>query len=88
MNAAIRGIIPYEFAASQTGRSGVANHRQYWNWDRYADDPLNSPLFNGDDASMGGNGEYEAYGGIDVARGQTMAQFQGGGCVVKGPFKE
>lgn len=29
--------------------------QQYWNWDRYAADPENSPLFNGNATSIGGN---------------------------------
>jgi hypothetical protein len=37
---------------------------------------------------MGGNGEFEEYGGISVGREQTMEQAGGGGCVKKGPFKE
>jgi tyrosinase len=28
---------------------------QYWNWDRYAKDPANSPLFNGNASSLSGN---------------------------------
>lgn len=39
---------------------------QYWNWDRYARDPINSPLFNGNETSMGGNGAKVTYRGIPM----------------------
>jgi tyrosinase len=34
---------------------GYQGAMPYWNWDRYADDLFNSPLFNGDATSLGGN---------------------------------
>ncbi|KAH7320731.1 hypothetical protein B0I35DRAFT_477288 [Stachybotrys elegans] len=34
---------------------GYTGFQPYWNWDRYANDPENSPLFNGDEASLSGN---------------------------------
>ncbi|KAG9253025.1 uncharacterized protein F5Z01DRAFT_658993 [Emericellopsis atlantica] len=34
---------------------GYKGFQPYWNWDRYADDPVNSPLFNGNASSIGGN---------------------------------
>ncbi|TPX18286.1 uncharacterized protein E0L32_002795 [Thyridium curvatum] len=34
---------------------GYAGFQPYWNWDRYAKDPANSPLFNGNASSLGGN---------------------------------
>lgn len=57
---------------------------QYWDWSKYAAAPQNSPLFNGDDYSMGGNG-------APVAHAANSFSFTpaglGGGCVTKGPFK-
>lgn len=39
---------------------------QYWNWGRYAADPLDSPLFSGDDFSLSGNGLSVPHRGIIV----------------------
>lgn len=61
------------------------------NYDRYAQDPINSPLFNGNASSMGGNGEYDPnYIGVRQ-NGRTpnlIASGGGGGCVKSGPFSE
>jgi len=54
------------------------------NIDRYAEDPIHSPLFNGNASSMGGNGlpdpNYKGLGSIKSGGG--------GGCVTEGPFHE
>ncbi|RYP05512.1 hypothetical protein DL764_003772 [Monosporascus ibericus] len=34
---------------------GYTGYQPYWNWDRYAKDPENSPLFNGNSTSLSGN---------------------------------
>jgi len=34
---------------------GYTGAHPYWNWDRYAKDPANSPIFNGNSSSMSGN---------------------------------
>jgi tyrosinase len=56
-------------------------YQPYWNWGKYSD--LNtSPIFNGDEWSLGGNGDYVAHkGGM-----MNIPPGQGGGCVTKGPF--
>lgn len=65
---------------------------QYWNWARYAKDPVNSPLFNGDDYSMGGNGAKVAHQGIPIPMAprpyNLIPPGDGGGCVTTGPFKK
>ncbi|KAH8653070.1 hypothetical protein BGZ60DRAFT_533264 [Tricladium varicosporioides] len=72
---------------------GYTGYQPYWNWGRYADDPINSPLFNGNDSSMGGNGGPDSYKGV-VPNGAYKAPYDlipaagGGGCVTKGPFKD
>jgi len=61
------------------------------NYDRYAQDPVNSPMFNGNASSMGGQGEYDNYGGVFQpfrAPYNKIPQGGGGGCVKDGPFKE
>lgn len=63
-------------------------NRQYNNWARYASDPANSPIFNGNASSMSGNGEKFTYDGIFVGMGSSIPADQGGGCVTSGPFKK
>ncbi|THW47849.1 Di-copper centre-containing protein [Aureobasidium pullulans] len=61
----------------------------YWNWALDAAAPQDSPLFNGDEYSMGSNGEYIS-GRSDTylyTQGINMPPGTGGGCVNSGPFK-
>jgi len=65
-------------------------------WSKYANAPQNSPIFNGDDYSMSGNGEFvpghigplllPAFEGLGLIPIQLDAGL-GGGCVTSGPFK-
>ncbi|KAK0748904.1 hypothetical protein B0T18DRAFT_436635 [Schizothecium vesticola] len=67
------------------------NHDSYWNWGRYAADPANSPLFNGDDFSLSGDGLPVAHAGINVPGTpeafRVIPPGNGGGCITSGPFK-
>ncbi|KAK0736745.1 hypothetical protein B0T21DRAFT_441541 [Apiosordaria backusii] len=67
------------------------NHGSYWNWDRYAKDPAKSPLFDGSEGSMGGNGAKAQYNGIMIPGAprpyDRIPAADGGGCVTTGPFK-
>ncbi|ORY64814.1 tyrosinase central domain-containing protein [Pseudomassariella vexata] len=71
---------------------GYTGYQPYWNWGRYALDPINSPIFNGDAASMSGNGVYSEYPGLLLplyeAPYNIVPPDQGGGCVTTGPFKD
>lgn len=61
------------------------------NYDRYAQDPINSPLFNGNSSSIGGNGGPSNYPGVPqpFKKPYDMIPSAGkGGCVTDGPFKE
>ncbi|KAK8064467.1 Di-copper centre-containing [Apiospora phragmitis] len=44
-------LFTYEKALKE--ECGYAGAHPYWNWDRYASDPVHSPLFNGNATSMG-----------------------------------
>src|SRR3569833_3377364 len=61
------------------------------NYGRYSNDPLHSPMFNGNASSMGGNGGPEPnYKGVPQS-GRTpniIKSGGGGGCVTEGPFSE
>jgi tyrosinase len=47
------------YAYEQTLRNecGFKGHHPYFNWPRWADDPMKSPLLDGSATSVGGNGE-------------------------------
>lgn len=56
---------------------------QYWDWGRWAQDPEKSPLFDGSDTSLSGNGEK-----IQHRASGIVPAGNGGGCVKTGPFKK
>ncbi|KAK8016566.1 hypothetical protein PG993_014755 [Apiospora rasikravindrae] len=60
---------------------GYNGTQPYWNWARWTTDIETSPLFDGSDLSMSGNGEKIAHQGLGAPTGN------GGGCVQTGPFK-
>ncbi|KAI2614782.1 Di-copper centre-containing protein [Hypoxylon fragiforme] len=70
---------------------GYTGYQPYMNYDRYSQDPYNSPLLNGNASSLGGNGELEpTYKGVPQP-GRTpniIASGGGGGCVTSGPFSD
>jgi tyrosinase len=60
----------------------------YWNWAKDASAPQDSPLFTGDEYSMGANGKYipnrsDTY---LYTQGVNMPPGTGGGCIESGPF--
>jgi len=61
---------------------------QYWNWGKY--NPIaKSPIFDGSETSLGGNGEAVTHSGHAVgAAGVVVPAGTGGGCVSTGPFKK
>lgn len=69
--------------------NSTANHHaylpylQYWDWGRWAEDPESSPIFDGSETSLSGNGEK-----IDHEGTPMIPAGNGGGCVKSGPFKE
>lgn len=65
-------------------------HFPYWDWPKWADAPQESPLFNGDEFSLGSNGEYiPGHPGFTPADPNldSLPPGLGGGCVTSGPFK-
>ncbi|KAF2472963.1 Di-copper centre-containing protein [Lindgomyces ingoldianus] len=66
---------------------GYEGSQPYWNWGKYAD-LLQSPIFDGTNTSMGGNGDYVAHGGHAAGQANVMVPAgKGGGCISTGPFK-
>ncbi|KFY00717.1 hypothetical protein V490_01234 [Pseudogymnoascus sp. VKM F-3557] len=67
-------------------------HQPYWNWGKYALDPVNSPLFDGSDESLSGDGSYFEHTPVGVPGApppfDVIVPGNGGGCVTSGPFKD
>ncbi|KAE9372312.1 Di-copper centre-containing protein [Stipitochalara longipes BDJ] len=61
---------------------GYNGTQPYWDWGRWAANPETSPIFDGTDTSMSGNGQKVQH----AATFNSPAQ-NGGGCVQTGPFK-
>lgn len=58
-------------------------YQPYWDWSKYSD-LVNSPIFNGDEWSMGGNGDPVKHDGMNM--GFNLPAGPGGGCVTTGPL--
>lgn len=67
---------------------GYKGSQPYWAWNKYAADPLSSPVFDGSDTSMSGDGAYVPHNGAEVLQGLVLPPANGGGCVKEGPFKK
>lgn len=60
---------------------------QYWNWFTHADNIYESPVFDGSETSLSGDGEYfEHEGSLGGASLIKIPSGNGGGCVSSGPF--
>jgi tyrosinase len=68
---------------------GYKGYQPYWNWFTYQDNLKNSPVFDGSDTSMGGDGLFVLHNG-SIAGGGTvpLPSGEGGGCIKSGPFKK
>ncbi|KAI8461004.1 hypothetical protein BY996DRAFT_6689643 [Phakopsora pachyrhizi] len=80
-------VLTYEKALQE--ECNYTGYQPYWDWTKYSNDPYSSPIFDGSDASMSGNGEYSD---ITDGMGPLHANLRippgiGGGCVKSGPFK-
>ncbi|CAK7206467.1 hypothetical protein SEUCBS139899_009263 [Sporothrix eucalyptigena] len=70
---------------------GYTGYQPYMNYDRYAQDPIHSSMFNGNASSMGGNGAPSTYSGVIQPFRKPYDKIPpagGGGCVMEGPFKD
>lgn len=84
----------YTWIYEQALRSecGYTGYQPYWEWSAFADDPVASPLFDGSNTSISGNGakvphaswfyEVPHSGGLN----NTVPPQDGGGCLTSGPF--
>lgn len=66
----------------------LSNSSRYWNWPLWADNLAASPLFDGSETSISGDGEYNP-GEQNMSGGNvTLLRGSGGGCAKSGPFKD
>jgi tyrosinase len=69
----------------ECGYQGVA---PYWHWPKWANKLNESPLFDGSEYSLSGDGAYNAsLGPYIIGPNATLPRGSGGGCVTSGPFK-
>ena len=70
---------------------GYEGYQPYVNWGKYAHDIVGSPLFDGSETSIGGNGEYAPHNGTGIPSNDNPVIYlppaNGSGCVTTGPFK-
>lgn len=70
---------------------GYEGYQPYINWGKYAHDIVGSPLFDGSETSIGGNGEYIPHNGTGIpsndAPSFVIPPGNGSGCVTSGPFR-
>ncbi|KAL2837830.1 hypothetical protein BJX68DRAFT_272915 [Aspergillus pseudodeflectus] len=67
---------------------GYKGYQPYWAWNKYAHDPLKSPIFDGSEFSMSGDGSYVPHNGYPAGPSIYLKPGNGGGCVTSGPFKD
>ncbi|KAF2469140.1 Di-copper centre-containing protein [Lindgomyces ingoldianus] len=71
---------------------GYTGYQPYFSWPKWADDPANSPIFDGSATSMSGNGEFKAHNATCIPSNDlcqiSLPPGHGGGCVKTGPFKD
>ncbi|KAI6779960.1 uncharacterized protein J7T54_000260 [Emericellopsis cladophorae] len=68
---------------------GYKGTQPYWNWFADTEDLTKSPVFDGSDTSLGGDGELVQHNGsLGGARHIYLPSGAGGGCIKSGPFKD
>ncbi|KAF3054156.1 hypothetical protein E8E11_011943 [Didymella keratinophila] len=84
----------WQYEQALRNECGYKGYQPYWNWAKTANSGLeNSPMFDGSDTSMSGNGEFIPGRGSVNLGGNGLPDIlipagSGGGCVTSGPFKD
>ncbi|KAI7780572.1 hypothetical protein LA080_015855 [Diaporthe eres] len=79
--------VTYAYETALREECGYQGYQPYWNWFDYMDDLTKSPLFDGSETSMSGDGAYLAHNGsLSGANNIFLPSGNGGGCVKSGPF--
>lgn len=83
----------FQYEKALRDECGYAGYQPYWDWPRYASASQDSPLFNGDPYSLGGNGEFIPHEGPIIVPPEGVEGDRiplpagvGGGVVKTGPF--
>ena len=71
---------------------GYQGYQPYWEWSSFYKDPTASPLFDGSDTSLSGNGDYVPHDAFNYTIPRTNLTVSrpaqgGGGCVTSGPLR-
>lgn len=74
------------FQRALTEECGFKGAVPYWNWPWWADDLRGSPLFDGSETSLGGDGYWDPNMPPIQNINYTFPRGSGGGCISKGPF--
>ncbi|CAI6335949.1 unnamed protein product [Periconia digitata] len=83
----------WEYEQALRNECGYKGTQPYWDWSKTAKTGHEkSPIFDGSEFSMSGNGELDDNKGDIMLGGQGLPEFpipagNGGGCVTSGPFK-
>ena len=79
----------YGYEKSLRDECGYTGYQPYWNWFSYQNDLSKSPLFDGSETSMGGDGAFLKHNGSVSGGGSILLPSgNGGGCIKSGPFKK
>ncbi|KAH6911013.1 hypothetical protein BKA70DRAFT_1146360 [Coprinopsis sp. MPI-PUGE-AT-0042] len=79
-------IYGYEKALRE--ECGYQGSQPYWNWFAYQNNLKDSPVFDGSETSMGGDGSFVQHNGSVGGIGYIiMPSGEGGGCIKSGPLK-
>ncbi|KAK4447279.1 putative tyrosinase [Podospora aff. communis PSN243] len=83
-------LFTWHYEQALRNECGYHGSQPYWNWGRWALDPLNSPLFDGSDTSLSGNGVYAEHTCTNAlpTNLNCIPPGAGGGCVDSGPFAD
>jgi tyrosinase len=79
----------YAYEKALRDECGYTGYQPYWNWFSYQDDLTKSPVFDGSDTSMSGDGHFVQHNGSVAGAGSIfLPSGEGGGCIKDGPFKK
>ena len=79
----------YGYEKALRDECGYTGYQPYWNWFSYQNDLSKSPLFDGSETSMGGDGAFLKHNGSVSGGGSILLPSgNGGGCIKIGPFKK
>ncbi|KAK0716374.1 hypothetical protein B0H67DRAFT_516055 [Lasiosphaeris hirsuta] len=82
----------YAYEQQLRTKCGYTDTVPYWEWGLDVNNPAASPVFDGSDTSLGGNGAYFPHAGMILTEPLNPAALiplppgSGGGCVTTGPF--